>query len=240
MKRFLSKPVYLAVVAVVALAMSSSVARAAMELGFSGGLSGWTVSVPNGATVTGGTATMYESPTAETDLYKVFTLPVGATTLSFTLQAILPDPSGFNPPDFFNAALLKPVGGPSLVWTTDPLSSDSYYIRDVSNGLPAGTAAKGVTVVPDPTPLDQPLPITVKLDLSGWSSLAGKDVEVLFRLSGTAPDSQSKISISDVTIDGTGSGGPVPEPGSLVQFFGLFGLAAVGWRFGKRKKLAVV
>ena len=207
-------------IALLSLFTAGSSARGDLVLGFPNGLVGWnlpdngftTPGDPGTVTASGGTATIAESVFAsETDLTMAFTVPTGARTLRFTLVSVSPDSTlagnaanGYFP-DAFGASLLDPNTGLPLVATVG--GSDSFYTRDVVDGVTQGLAATGAGV----SPLSG-MPALVSLDLS--SLLAGQQAEILFRLiGGTDPLSSSTVTLSDVDVI-TASG--VPEPSTLL------------------------
>jgi len=105
-------------------------------------------------------------------------------------------------PDAFGASLLNPNTLAPLVQTVS--SSDSYYIRDIVDGVAQGQAATGVSVTPV-----SGLPTRISVDIS--SLQAGQHAEVLFRLiGGTDPSSSSTVTLSDVNV--IAAGVAVPEP----------------------------
>ncbi len=216
-------------IALLSLFTAGSSARGDLVLGFPNGLVGWnlpdngftTPGDPGTVTASGGTATIAESVFAsETDLTMAFTVPTGARTLRFTLVSVSPDSTlagnaanGYFP-DAFGASLLDPNTGLPLVATVG--GSDSFYTRDVVDGVTQGLAATGAGV----SPLSG-MPALVSLDLS--SLLAGQQAEILFRLiGGTDPLSSSTVTLSDVNVI-TASG--VPEPSTLL----LGGLGILAW-----------
>jgi hypothetical protein len=217
----------LAVLVVLGLFLVAAPVRADEVLGFPNGLAGWTtpdssppaMGDPGTVTAAGGLATIAESTQAsETDLFLNFTVPSGAQSLQFTLNSVAPDSTvainnanGYLP-DAFGTSLLNPSSGASLVPTVDP-STDSFYTRDVVDGVTQGQAATGVTVT---TPAG--VLALVSVDLSSLN-LSGQPAEVFFRLiGGTDPASSSTVTISNVIVIG---GAAVPEPSTLV--LGLLG-----------------
>jgi hypothetical protein len=201
-------------------------ARADLSLGFSNGLTGWTTAGDSGTvTASGGQATIAESTFAsETDLFLNFTVPTGAQSLQFTLNSVFADSTlaannanGYLP-DSFGASLLNPTTLASLVPTVDP-TTDSFYTRDVVDGVTQGLAANGVTVSSLPGSL-----ALISVDLSSLN-LDGQTAEILFRLTGgTDPSSSSTVTLSDVNVL-TQSTVTVPEPNSFI----LAVLGIVSW-----------
>ncbi len=197
-------------------------ARAGTILGFPNGLSGWSTAGDAGTvTASGGQATITESTFAsETDLFLNFTVPTGAQSLQFTLNSVFADSTvadnnanGYLP-DAFGASLLNPNTLASLVPTVDP-TTDSFYTRDVVDGVTQGSAANGVTVSTPPGSL-----ALISLDLSSLN-LDGQSAEILFRLiGGTDPLSSSTVTISNVIVNTAGPA--VPEPSSIIS--GLTGM----------------
>ena len=208
--------------ALLCLCPAGSSARADFILGFPNGLAGWSTSGDAGTvTASNGQATIAESTFAsETDLFRTFLVPTGAQSLQFTLVSVSPDsaPASGVTPDAFGASLLDPNTIPpiSLVPTVDP-TTDSFYTRDVVDGVTQGQAARGVTVSPP-----SGTPAVVSVDIS--SLAAGQAAEILFRLIGGGdPASSSTVTISDVKVV-TGSTPAVPEPGAfLLASLGILG-----------------
>jgi len=208
-------------------------ARAGQILGFPNGLSGWSTAGDAGTvTASGSLATIAESTfAAETDLFLNFTVPTGAQSLQFTLNSVSADSTvadnnanGYAP-DAFGASLLNPNTLASLVPTVDQFT-DSFYTRDVVDGVTQGLAANGVTVTSPPGSL-----ALITLDLSSLS-LDGQSAEILFRLiGGTDPSSSSSVTISNVIVNTAGSA--VPEPASIIS--GLTGMLIVAGVVGVRR-----
>lgn len=211
------------VLALVAVSFGAT-ARADLTLGFPDGLTGWNASDSTLVSAQNGLASILESSSAlETDLYRDFTIPTGAVSLSFTLNAVNPDGDTFGPPDAFGASLLDPTTGNSLVPTVDA-NTDSFYIRDVVTGITQGQAASGVMT----GPLADSLPLLVTVDLGG---LSGADARIFFRLLAGGDLSDSSVVISNVVVT-TSS---VPEPASLL--LGLIGLVSfLCMRVGSRSR----
>jgi hypothetical protein len=209
-------------------------ARADLVLGFPNGLTGWslpdngvtTQGDPGTVTISGFQATIAESVFAsETDLTLNFTVPTGAQSLQFTLNSLFADSTladnsanGYLP-DSFGASLLNPSTLASLVPTVDQ-STDSFYTRDVVDGVTQGSAAGGVSVSTPPGTL-----AVVALDLSSLN-LDGQTAQILFRLvGGTDPDSSSTVTLSNVEVI---NGASVPEPSTFVLgSLGIFCCLAV-------------
>jgi hypothetical protein len=211
-------------------------ARADLILGFPNGLTGWnTAGDANTVTASGGQATITESFFAsETDLFINFTVPTGAQSVQFTLVSVAPDSTladnqanGYTP-DSFGASLLNPNTLMSLVPTVDQ-NTDSFYIRDVVDGVTQGQAAMGVTA----SPLSG-TPTVIALDISSLG-LAGQSAQVLFRLiGGTDPNSTSTVTLSNVEVIG---GTAVPEPSALVlASLGFLCCAGFGWQRRSSKR----
>lgn len=218
---------------VISLVASGSSARGDLVLGFPNGLTGWSTAGDAGTvSSSGGLATISESAFAtETDLFLNFTVPTGAQSLQFTLVSVFADSTqaeneanGYLP-DAFGASLLNPNTLSSLVPTVDQ-TTDSFYIRDVVDGVTQGQAASGVTV----SSLAGTLGV-ISVDLSSLA-LDGQTAQILFRLSGgTDPDSSSTVTLSDVkVIAGTSA---VPEPASIIT--GLTGMLIVAGIVGMRR-----
>ncbi len=201
---------------------------------FGSGLTGWAVSGDNTVTVSGGVATITESPTAsEVDLFQTFDFKSSYTKLSFQITGLSADSAASSgvTPDAFGAALLDNLGNPLVSTVTG--TTDSFYIRDLVTGFPAAQVAPGVTVSSNGN-----FPITVTIDTSSVGDVS--NAELLFRvIGGTDPASTSSVSLDDVTLNPTGGGGPggsaVPEPGSIMLFtFAALGLAGRAWRMSRR------
>ncbi len=217
-----SRPLVIALFAVLASLVVVSPARADLVLGFPNGLTGWsTYGDPGSVSASGGLATITDNTsTQETDLYISFTVPTGgAQTLQFTINSvsadssygaflapffgasfglITPDPTGVNPP------AVSP-----LVPTAYP-DTDSFYTMDVvTNPNPAMTAP-GVTV-------SYPAGVFAQVSVYLPSTLDGQSAGVLFRLNGGSDgDIGSSVTISNVLIV---TGAAVPEPSSIVPGF---------------------
>lgn len=208
-----------AAAAIVFLAAAGGVGRADIINGdFSAGLTGWTVSDSTYVNVVAGQAVMSENPLdTEVLLYQDFTIPTGATALKFTLVTLTTEPDIGFLPDGFGAALLDPVGLTSLVPTVDAFT-DSFYIRDLVDGVTEGEAASGVGVSPSASSL----PLTITLDISGIAS--GTNARILFRLIGGGVSFNASVTLDNVgTSGGSPPPGAVPEPASVA--LGLAGLA---------------
>jgi hypothetical protein len=212
-------------------------ARADLVLGFPLGLAGWSTAGDAGTVMaSGGLATITESTNApETDLFLTFTVPTGAKSLQFTLNAVSGDSTvadnsanGYLP-DAFGASLLNPNTMSSVVPTVD-LTTDSFYTRDIVQGVTSGSTAMGVTVSSSAGTLG-----VVSVDLSTLG-LDGQSTEVLFRLvGGTDPSSSSTVTISNVIVI---AGQPVvPEPASVFSLATGALLVAGGFAMRSRKRL---
>jgi hypothetical protein len=226
------KPSFLPLfVVLIPLAMGSP-ARADIVLGFPNGLTGWMTpdnninyGDPGTVTSSGGLTTLAQS-LFETDLSINFTIPTGAQSLQFTFNSAFPDspPTSGVAPDAFNVALLDPTGTFSLVATVPP--SDSFYARDITEGLPNEMYTGDVTL----SPLAGTLGV-ISLNLAS-QGLDGQDVQLLFRLiSGTDPLSASTVTVSDVLIV---TGAAVPEPSSIIS--GLTACVGLAGAFGIRSR----
>jgi hypothetical protein len=211
--------------ALLCLFSAGSACGGELILGFPNGLAGWSTSGDSGTvTASNGQATLAESVfTAETDLFLSFSVPTGAQSLQFTLVSLLADSSldannanGYLP-DAFGASVLDPNHpGTSLVPTVNS-TTDSFYIRDVVDGVTQGQAASEVTVSPV-----SGTPALISVDISPLT--AGQQAEILFRLiGGTDPSSSSTVTLSDVKVV-TSAGPSVPEPSSFI----LAGLGLLG------------
>jgi hypothetical protein len=129
----------------------------------------------------------------------------------------LADNSAQGLPDAFGASLLNPDTASPLVPTVYPMTTDSFYIRDVVDGVTQGLAAPGVTVSSAPGAL-----ALVSVDIS--SLLAGQTAEIFFRLVGGTDPSSSSTMLSDVTVTGAIA---VPEPSTfLLAYLGMVCLAS--------------
>jgi len=218
---------------VLCLSTAGSSARADLSLGFSNGLTGWnlpdngvtTQGDPGTVTLSGSQAIITESVfAAETDLTRTFTIPTAATFLQFTLVSVAPDSTLADNlanryfPDAFGASLLNPNTLLPLVPTVNP-TTDSFYTRDVVDGVTQGQAASGVTALSAAGAL-----AVVSVDISSLG-LAGQPAEVLFRLTGgTDPSSSTTVTLSDVTVTGAIA---VPEPSTfLLACLGMVCLAS--------------
>jgi len=209
-------------------------ARAGQVLGFPNGLSGWSTAGDAGTvTASGGLATITESTFAsETDLFLNFTVPTGTQSLQFTLSSVFADSTVANnnangyAPDAFGASLLNPNTLAPLVPTVDP-TTDSFYTRDVVDGVTQGLAANGVTVSSSLGSL-----ALISVDLSSLN-LDGQTAEVFFHLiGGTDPSSSSTVTISNVIVNTAGSA--VPEPASIIC--GLTGILFLAGVVGVRRR----
>jgi hypothetical protein len=215
----------------IGLALDSP-ARADMVLGFPNGLTGWMTpdnninyGDPGTVTSSGGLTTLAQS-LFETDLSINFTIPTGAQSLQFTFNSAFPDspPTSGVAPDAFNVALLDPTGTFSLVATVPP--SDSFYTRDITDGLPNEMYTGDVTV----SPLAGTLGV-ISLNLAS-QGLDGQNAQLLFRLiSGTDPLSASTVTVSDVIIV---TGAAVPEPSSIIS--GLTAVVVLAGAFAVRSR----
>jgi hypothetical protein len=210
-------------IALLGLSASSAQAGSLINGDFSQGLTGWTVSDPTLVSVINGQAVISESPTdQEVDLYQTFTIPTGATRLSFTLVSLVGEADGI-PNNAFGAALLNPNTLLSVVPTVDS-NTDSFYIRDLVPGVTQGEAAFGVTVSPTP----DALPLLITLDLP--SSLIGQDVTILFRVLSGGTDAGSSVTLDNVQV---ATSSAVPEPSSLI-LLGLGSSLVVLWHSRQR------
>ncbi len=221
--RFLkNKHLLISCLACLSLLATDFSARADLILGFPQGLTGWSTAGDAGTvSASGGQATITESTfAAETDLFLSFTVPTGAQSLQFTLDSLFADSTvadnnanGYLP-DAFGASLVDPNTLNPLVPTVDP-TTDSFYTRDIVDGVTQGEAANGVSVSSSPGAL-----ALISVDLSTLG-LDGQMAEILFRLSGgTDPSSSSTVTISDVKVI---AGASVAEPASITS--GVTGMA---------------
>jgi hypothetical protein len=167
-----------------------------------GGLNTWLVSDTNLVNVNqANQAVLHESRRdSETTLFQDFVIPVGANTLSFTIDGTTFDSlvrSGVTP-DAFGVALLDPT-------TMEPLNdaanirTDAYYIQDVVQNVLAREVGTGALVsLPDSTGARQ-----VTLDVSG---LGGQSARLLFRLIAGSDGTQlnGSVAISNVFLTGPG------------------------------------
>jgi hypothetical protein len=223
---------------VFSLAMASP-SRADLVLGFPNGLTGWSTAGDAGTvTASGGLATITESTNApETDVFLTFTVPTGAKSLQFTLNAVSGDSTQADNaangylPDAFGASLLNPNTQFPITPTVDP-STDSFYTRDIVQGVTSGLSASGVTVSSSPGTLG-----IISVDFSTLG-LDGQNAEILFRLNGgTDPLSASTVTISHVIVIANQA---VPEPASMISLCTggviLVGVYAVRSRRGSPKQ----
>jgi len=184
------------------------------------------VTTPGSFTFSGNSFTISEDPfNNDVDVYQIFTFSNTASSISFRLSKVTTDAiTQFETPPAFNVALLDLDGKP-LVSTVDPIT-DSYYIRDLTDGSDSG------------------LPAVITLDTTGLTGSA----KLLFRvisasLDFSRTDYGASVTIDDVTgTDGANNGGDttvVPAPPSLLlAMIGGLALAGYVWR-SRRRNLAV-
>jgi PEP-CTERM motif-containing protein len=193
----------------------------------------WTVNDVSTVQLTPTTATIGENQTnlliPSVDLSQSFSIPAGATTLTFSILNLSLDPipaSGITPP-FFTADLLD-ASNNSLV-PAIPLSTD-YYARDLTSLINEGAGAR-VTVTPANS---LTTPITVTLDISSIPVNTVADLVFSVFPNGDGASTNASVEISDVTVNGT-IVSTTPEPGSIVLLsMGVIGIAGHLWR--KRAK----
>src|SRR5262249_49544125 len=134
--------------------LTSSLVNGGFDQG-ADGLEGWQLTDASLVTVNQDhRAVVRESATeVEVDLFQDFGIPSDATTLAFTLSdmtfdnLLAPDET----PDAFGVSLLDSSTLSPLVGTVDEFT-DSYYIRDLEQGVTQGMAAAGVVITPGPEP----------------------------------------------------------------------------------------
>ena len=177
---------------------------------FSSGLTAWTVeygSVTDG----GGFALFQEDPAFLTStLSQQFTIPAGATQLSFdVLMSAAPggDTDPFVAPDAFTASLLNPL-------TLDPLVFNSgysdFFYMDNTGGLETIAAVSGSMVA---------------LDVSG---LAGLDAYLVFNLVAGEDGMTTTVNLDNVNVS------VVPLPGALL--LGLLGITSAAGLLHRHNK----
>ena len=168
------------------------------------------------------------------DLSKVFLIPSGAKTLTFTITNLTTDPNLSNTLPPFFAADLRDTLGVSLVPVTPGPPSNDFYTRDLTSPLFTAASAAGVTVTPSDS---STAPITVTLDIS--SIPVGTTADLVFSVfpDGDNASTGASVTIAGVNID-TGIA-TIPEPASLVLLsMGVMGLAGHVWR--RRRKQIIV
>ncbi|MCP5250095.1 MAG: cadherin-like domain-containing protein, partial [Candidatus Accumulibacter sp.] len=156
-------------------------------------LAGWT---ENGSVATtASTATLSENATVTSGLSQTFVVPVGATSLEFTISS-----SDFrtnlagNPPDAFEAALLDASGHP-VIATASGLSLTDAFLNVQSSGdifFAPGVSVSGRSASGQVAALNSP--ITVTADLTGVA--AGTQVTLYFDLLGFGPY-DSSLTLAD-------------------------------------------
>ncbi len=173
--------------------------------GAGGPLLGWTESGSVVTTVS--TATLSENSTVNSGLSQTFVVPLGATSLEFTLAAsdFRSNVAG-NPPDAFEAALLD-ASGNSLVGTATGLSMTDAFLNVQSDGdifFAPGVSVSGRSVSGQGGSLASP--ITVSVDLAGVA--AGSAITLYLDLLGFGPYDSSLI-LDDVRF-GLANGNHAP------------------------------
>jgi len=196
---------------------------------FSSGLVGWNVDAagqiyPFGVgqsfvTTSGSQATINEDVTSgffEVDLYQMFVV-TGETTLSFDLTGIHTNTKDVTPA-FFQAALVNPTSGASLVPTVDPSDPNviAFYTHDLNDSSPEVRAASGVTVSPSLS-TDAG---TITVNIANLTNPT--DAKILFSVvTGTNDTEPASASLTNVQLNGQSGPAAAPEPASAVLLLGL-------------------
>lgn len=148
---------------------------------FDAGLTGWTTTGP--VTANGGEAEFREGSSLLTSLSQTFTLPAGATALSFDITGWnLEDRSG-EIPDAFEVSLLDDANNSVVATFRDGVTSFFNVAGDGTVRLADGVSFDGRTVT---------------LDLSSVS--AGTEVTLYFDLVGLPPEAISTARIDNVRL----------------------------------------
>jgi hypothetical protein len=150
---------------------------------------GWTAK--GNVAVNAGTATLTENPNVFSGLLQTFTIPTGATALRFTVYPSFVANS-FGPPDAFEAALLNPMTGASLLSAPTGLTMTDAFLNVQTSGRTFFSAETQVTGVP----------------ASGQTATAGSPLVVTVSLAGLTAGTQATL---DLDLLGFG------PPGSAVQ-----------------------
>jgi DNA-binding beta-propeller fold protein YncE len=155
---------------------------------------GWTTS--GSVAIDNGAAVLTENPTVMSGLAQSFIIPVGATSLTFTItgQGFATNAAG-NPADAFEVALLDAVTDAPLTGTAVGLSQTDSFLNIQATGeifFASGVAVSGRAVSGQGGSLDAP--ITVTLDLTGVQD--GIAATLYFDLLGFS------ATASSLTIDG--------------------------------------
>ncbi len=191
----------------------------------------WTVNDGTTVLLTPASATIAENQASSfpsIDLSQSFTVPAGATTLTFSILGLTTDSVQSNTLPAFFAADLLDTSAKSLV-PAIPGSTD-FYARDLTDPTFNEAAASGVTVTP---PNSATAPITVTLDISAIP--AGTTANLVFSVfpDGDPESNGASITLSDVSLNGTVA--TIPEPGSIVLLgIGIAGIA--GYQRRQRTK----
>ncbi len=159
---------------------------------------GW--STKGNAEVVGGTGVLTEDDRFNSRFSQSFTIPRGATSLSFTIlsAAFADDPNG--PPDAFEVALIDAHTGQSLVGMAQGLSLTDALL----NSLAVGTSRFATTVTVGGSSTSGGVrqfgqPVTVVIDLTGITT--DTDATIFFDLLGFGAQGSSVV-IDDVQLQG--------------------------------------
>jgi hypothetical protein len=155
-------------------------------------------------------ATLTENPNVFSGLTQTFTVPAGATALRFTVAGNFAA-NGLGPPDAFEAALLDPSTGASLVGSANGLSkTDAFFNLQTSGKAFFGpeTSVVGVPASGQAAPAGSPLVVTVSLQ----GLAAGTQAVLHLDLLGFGP-AGSSARITNVQLLGPeGNHSPVANP----------------------------
>ncbi len=233
--------------AILCLFLNEESARADLKLTLTNGPTVWTTpdspnpinpiyGDPGTVSLTGDQATIHESggtsfSDQETDMYTIFTIPIGAKSLNFTIVSTSADPTAVAndiAPAAFGASLIDPNSSDPnylqpLVPTAYPYpQTDSYYTGDITG---VGTGASGLTNVATGSSVTIPSPSVVSVDVSG---LQGQSAELLFRVISAMPDdSSATVTLSGVQVVTASGVLVVPEPSTLpLVILGDLGMVA--------------
>jgi RHS repeat-associated protein len=171
---------------------------------------GW--SVKGSVAVAANAATLTENPNVFSGLTQTFTVPTGATALRFTVTGNF-SPNGLGPPDAFEAALLDPATGKSLVGAATGLTqTDAFFNLQTSGKAFFGpvTTVVGVASSGQTTRAGAPLIVTVSLQ----GLTAGTQAALHLDLLGFGP-AGSSVRVANVQLLGPdGNHAPVANPDS--------------------------